>query len=81
MKLKSVRTTVDLPPDLSRRLCEAASRRGCNPSQLIAEVIERVVAVPQPPLKGRLVLNRPLLGGNRNPIAVANEQIYEVGFP
>jgi len=80
MKPKSVRTRVDLPPDLHRRLCEAAARQGRTVRQFIAAAIEQAISPPQRP-KRRLVLDRPLLAGKRKPIAITNEEIYKRGFP
>jgi hypothetical protein len=80
MRPKSVRTSVDLPPELHRRLREAAARKGCSARQLIVAAIEQAISAP-PRRKGRLILDRPLLAGKRKPIAITNEQIYELGFP
>ena len=71
---------MDLPPELHRRLREAAAKRGCSARQLIVSAIEQAISVPQRS-KGRLVLDRPLLGGKRKPVALTNEEIYELGFP
>ena len=71
---------MDLPPDLYRRLRETAAKRGCSARQLIVAAIEEKIA-PSRPNKGRLILKRPLLAGKRKPIALTNEQIYELGFP
>ena len=81
MRPKSVRTSVDLPPDLYRRLRAAAAKRGCSARQLIVSAIEQAISHPQPTKKKRLVLKRPLLAGKRKPIAITNEEIYELGFP
>lgn len=80
MRPKSVRTSVDLPPELHRRLREAAAKRGCSARQLILSAIEQAISTPHRS-KGRLVLDRPLLGGKRKPVAITNEEIYELGFP
>jgi hypothetical protein len=71
---------VDLPPDLHRRLREAAAKKGCSARQLIVAAIEQAISNAQRP-KRRLVLDRPLLAGKRKPIAITNEEIYELGFP
>jgi hypothetical protein len=71
---------VDLPPELHRRLREAAAKRGCSARQLIVSAIEQAISPPRRS-KGRLVLDRPLLGGKRQPVALTNEEIYELGFP
>ncbi|HTS49624.1 MAG TPA: hypothetical protein VMH05_16845 [Bryobacteraceae bacterium] len=80
MKPKTIRTRVDLPADLHRRLCEAAARQHRTVQQFIAAAIEHTISAPQGP-KSRLVLDRPLLAGKRKPIAITNEEIYKRGFP
>jgi metal-responsive CopG/Arc/MetJ family transcriptional regulator len=44
MKVSTVRTSIDIPAMLHRRLHEVAARRGCSARQLILRSIERVVA-------------------------------------
>jgi hypothetical protein len=48
VKADSVRTSVDIPAMLHRKLHEAAARRGCSARQLILRSIERVVAEELP---------------------------------
>jgi hypothetical protein len=84
MKAKSVRTSIDLPRELHRRLHEAAARKGCSARQLILASIRRAVedATPvRPPT--RLNLDRPIVpAGKRKPFDLNNEQIYElIEFP
>lgn len=43
MERSAVRTSVDIPEALHRRLHEAAAKRGCSARQLILRSIERVV--------------------------------------
>jgi hypothetical protein len=43
MKLETVRTSLDIPAPLHRKLHEAAARRGCSARQLILRSIERVL--------------------------------------
>ena len=43
MKPDHVRTSLDIPAPLHRRLHEAAIRRGCSARQLILRSIERLV--------------------------------------
>jgi hypothetical protein len=45
MKRKTVRTSVDLPLDLHRRLREAAAKKGCSARQLIVAAIEQAISV------------------------------------
>ena len=43
MKPASIRTSLDIPAPLHRKLHEAAVRRGCSARQLILRSIERLV--------------------------------------
>jgi hypothetical protein len=43
MKPDTVRTSLDIPAPLHRKLHEAAARRGCSARQLILHSIERLV--------------------------------------
>ena len=58
MKPGIIRTSLDLPASLHRRVHEAAERRGCSARQLILRSIERMVAeeAPQPSRRVRLPL-------------------------
>jgi hypothetical protein len=56
MKADSVRTSVDIPAMLHRKLHEAAARRGCSARQLILRSIERVVAEELPGVGQRVQL-------------------------
>ena len=84
MKPHSVRTSIDLPRDLHRRLREAAARKGCSARQLILASIERAVAETEPAApRRRLSLDPPLvLPAGRKPFDLTNEQIYDlIDFP
>lgn len=79
MKSGSIRTSIDLPRDLHRRLREAAARRGCSARQLILASIERAVAQTEPARPGRrLSLDPPLIPPCGRRIDLTNEQIYEL---
>jgi len=80
MKPDTVRTSVDIPRNLHRRLRQEAARRGCSARQLILTAIEQTVAAP-PPKKGRVIIDRPLIAGRRKPFSLTNDEIYELGFP
>ena len=83
MEQNAVRTSIDLPRDLHRRLHEAAARKGCSARQLILAAIE--TAVREAPAKAgkRLDLrSRPLLPRTGKPIDLSNERIYDlIQFP
>jgi hypothetical protein len=58
MKRNSVRTSLDIPAPLHRKLHEAALRRGCSARQLILRSIERLVEeeLPHPGKRVQLPL-------------------------
>jgi hypothetical protein len=70
MKPGSVRTSLDIPAPLHRRLHEAAARRGCSARQLILASIERVVAeeLPRAPRRVDLPLVRSAGRGIISPV-------------
>jgi hypothetical protein len=80
VKTDSVRTSVDLPRDLHRRLHEAAARRGCSARQLILASIEQAVTQTEATHPHRrLCLDPPLVpASGRKPFDLTNEQIYDV---
>jgi hypothetical protein len=80
MSQSTVRTSLDIPTTLHRRLHEVAARKGCSARQLILRSIERAVdeADPQRPQR-RLSLDPPLVPScGRKPFDLTNEQIYDV---
>jgi hypothetical protein len=81
MKLDSVRTSIDIPRNLHRKLRAEAAKRGCSAPSLILAAIEQTVASPAP-RKGWLKLDRPVLDdGTRKMSSITSEEIYELGFP
>lgn len=58
MKPDNVRTSLDIPAPLHRKLHEAAERRGCSARQLILRSIERLVTeeLPHPAKRVKLPL-------------------------
>jgi len=64
MKPDSVRTSIDIPRNLNRKLREEAAKRGCSARSLILVAIEQTVASPAPK-KGRVRLDRPVLADLR----------------
>jgi len=79
----SERTSIDLPPELHRRLREAAARQGCSARQLILASIERAVTETEHKRPGhRLNLDPPLIPPAGRRIDLANERVYElIEFP
>ena len=80
----SIRTSIDLPRDLHRRLHEAAARKGCSARQLILASIEQAVTQAEPSRpRRRLSLDPPLVRAHgRRPFDLTNDQIYDlIEFP
>lgn len=79
MEPKPIRTSLDLPRDLHRRLHEAAARKGCSARKLMLDGIERAVdeAKSTRP-KRRLKLDPPLIRPAGRHIDLTNEKIYEL---
>lgn len=77
MQTDSVRTSIDIPRDLHRRLHELAATRGCSARQLILQSIEFAVSSSgrQRPKK-RLNLDTPLVPLTGKPINLTDDQIY-----
>ena len=83
MAEKTVRTSLDIPIALHRRLHQATARRGCSARQIILRSIESAVrdAEPQRP-KRRLSLDKPIVASTGRPFTLTNEQIYDlIEFP
>jgi hypothetical protein len=77
---KTIRTSIDLPRDLHRRLHEVAARRGCSARKLILDSIEQTVAQNEAVRpRRRLNLDKPLVPrAGRKPFDLTNEQIYDL---
>jgi len=79
MKSSAIRTSIDLPRDLHRRLHEAAARKGCSARKLILVGIERVVEESKTVRpKRRLSLETPLIRPAGRRIDLTNEKIYDL---
>ncbi len=79
MEPNAIRTSIDLPRDLHRRVHEAAARKGCSARKLILAGIERVVEeakVSRP--RRRLSLDQPLIRPAGRRIRITNEEAYEL---
>jgi hypothetical protein len=79
MKSNAIRTSIDLPRDLHRRVHEAAARKGCSARKLILAGIERAVeeAKVSRPIR-RLSLDQPLIRPAGRRISITNEEAYEL---
>jgi hypothetical protein len=83
MEQTAIRTSIDLPRDLHRRLHEAAARKGCSARKLILAGIERAVDETRPTRpKRRLSLDTSLIPPAGRKLDMTNEEIYElIEFP
>ena len=85
MKTGFMRTSIDIPRDLHRRLRHAAARQGCSARKLILAGIEH--SVKQAESRGarpprRLKLDPPIVPSRGRKFDLTNEQIYElIEFP
>jgi hypothetical protein len=79
MKPNAIRTSIDLPRDLHRRVHEAAARKGCSARKLILAGIERAVeeAKVSRPIR-RLSLDQPLIRPAGRRIRITNKEAYEL---
>jgi hypothetical protein len=73
----TIRTSLDIPEELHRRIHEAAKRRGCSARALILSSIEREVAFESRP-RGRV--QAPLVLDQGEPVNPSHDQIYDVLF-
>ncbi len=79
MKPSAVRTSIDLPRDLHRRLHEAAARKGCSARKLILAGIEHAVEETRSTKpRRRLSLDPPLIRPAGRRIRITNEEAYEL---
>ncbi len=79
MESKAIRTSIDLPRELHRRVHEAAARKGCSARKLILEGIERAVEETKATRpKRRLKLDPPLIRPAGRHIRITNEEAYEL---
>jgi predicted transcriptional regulator len=83
VKPGSIRTSIDLPRDIHRRLHELAARKGCSARQLILASIAHAIEDSEPTRPARhLNLDPSLIPAAGRHIDLTNEQIYElIEFP
>jgi hypothetical protein len=80
MKQEAVRTTVDIPAALYRRLEEQAAAQGRSTRELILTGIERTLVEGQRPRPRRVRF--PLIATKGAKVDLTSDQIYEqVEFP
>ena len=80
MKKASVRTTVDIPAPMYRKLKEQAAAQGRSMRELILAGVQTTLLKTKKPRTRRLKV--PLIVSDGPPIELTNEQMYEyVEFP
>jgi hypothetical protein len=76
----AVRTTVDIPASLYRKLKEQAAQRGCSVRDLLLNGAERVLLQPQRPRK--TPVRFPRIDSKGPKVALTNQRMYElIEFP
>jgi len=80
MKQESVRTTIDIPAPLYRKLKEQAAARGESVRELVLAGVKNVLLKAHRPRAKRVKF--PIIVSEGPKVNVTNEQIYEhVEFP
>lgn len=80
MKPERVRTTVDIPTPLYRKLKAQAAAQGCSARELILRGMENVLLTPRQPARQRVQF--PLIRSKGPKVRLSNERMYEhVEFP
>ena len=87
MESKPIRTTIELPRELHRRIHEAAARKGCSARKLMLEALAAGIESKEPeqvsarPVR-RLSLDPPLIPPAGRRLNLTNDEIYElIEFP
>jgi hypothetical protein len=80
MKQAAVRTTVDIPASLYRKLKEQAAAQGCSVRELILVGVKKALLRPTRPPAQKVRF--PLIESRGPKVDLTNEQIYErIEFP
>lgn len=80
MKEESVRTTVDIPVSLYRKLKEQAAARGSSVRELVLAGVKGILLQGQRPRRKRVQF--PLIVSDGPKVDLTNQEIYEyVEFP
>jgi hypothetical protein len=76
---ETVRTTVDIPAPVYRRLKQQAAQQGCSVRELVTRGIDRGLLQAERP-KGRAAF--PLIRSNGPKVSLTNKRLYElIEFP
>ena len=80
MPKDAIRTTVDIPAPIYRKLKEQAAQQGCSVRDLLLTGAERVLLNPQRPRKRPVRF--PLLDSKGPKVELTNQRLYElIEFP
>jgi len=80
MPAQTVRTTLDIPAPIYRKLKEQAAQQGCSVRELVTREIDQVLLKPQRPKRGRVIF--PLIRSKGSTASLTNKQLYEfIEFP
>ena len=80
MPKDAIRTTVDIPAPVYRKLKEQAAQQGCSVRDLLLNGAERVLLNPQRPRRRRVQF--PLLDSKGPKVNLTNQRLYElIEFP
>jgi hypothetical protein len=80
MPPEKIRTTIDIPAPIYRKLKEQAARQGCSVRDLVTRGIDQVLLKPRRPQSGRIVF--PLIRSKGPKVSLTNKQLYElIEFP
>jgi hypothetical protein len=75
-----IRTTLDIPAPVYRKLKEQAAQRGCSVGDLLLTGVERVLLSPQRPR--RTQVRFPLIDSKGPKVTLSNQRLYElIEFP
>jgi hypothetical protein len=75
-----IRTTVDIPAPIYRKLKEQAAHQGCSVRELLLHGVERVLLNPQRPR--RKSVKFPLIDSAGPKVEITNDRLYElIEFP
>ena len=80
MPPETIRTTIDIPAPIYRKLKEQAARQGCSVRDLVTRGIDQVLLKPRRPKSGQIVF--PLIRSKGPKVSLTNKQLYElIEFP
>jgi hypothetical protein len=80
MPAETVRTTIDIPAPIYRKLKAQAAQQGCSVCDLVTRGIDQALLEPQRSKKRRVVFSLIRYKGPK--VSLANKELYElIEFP